>query len=89
MDRVSAEQRRACVGIAVAGSLLVMAGVMLGFASQVMGLPSGWPAAGVVAWGLVTAGLVCGVVLLAAAGPGTRAGARRRHRRSTGYRAPQ
>jgi hypothetical protein len=57
------------VGIAVTGALLLMAGVLLGFASQVMGLPGGKPTLGVVAGGLIVAGLACGVLLIAASRP--------------------
>jgi hypothetical protein len=77
---VGAEPLRRCVAIAVTGSLLVMAGVMLGFAAQAVGLPGGWPAAGAVAVGLIVAGMSCGVVLIAVSRPpaGTGPGRRRR-----------
>ena len=61
--------RWTCVGIAVTGALLLMAGVMLGFASQVMGLPGGKPTLGVIAGGLILAGLFCGVLLIIASRP--------------------
>jgi hypothetical protein len=64
------------VVIAVIGSLLVMAGLMLGFATQVV--PSGLPGAGVAAGGLVAGGMFCGLVLIAASDPSPRAGGRRR-----------
>jgi hypothetical protein len=66
---VSAEMRWTCVGIAVTGALLVMAGVMLGFTAQVVGLPGGKPTLGVVAGGLILAGLFCGVLLIIASRP--------------------
>jgi hypothetical protein len=74
---VGAEPLRRCVAIAVTGSLLVIAGVMLGFAAQAVGLPGGWPAASAVAVGLIVAGMSCGVVLITvsrrtAPGPGRR-----------------
>jgi hypothetical protein len=52
--------RWTCVGIAVTGALLIMAGVMLGFTAQVVGLPGGKPTLGAVAAGLILAGLFCG-----------------------------
>jgi len=66
---VSAEMRWTCVGIAVTGALLVMAGVMLGLTAQVVGLPGGKPTLGVVAGGLILAGLFCGVLLIIASRP--------------------
>lgn len=73
MDRdpvpVSAEMRWTCVGIAVTGALLFMAGVMLGFAAEVIGQPDGKPTLGVVAGGLIVAGLFCGVLLIIASRP--------------------
>jgi hypothetical protein len=64
------------VVIAVLGALLIMAGLMVGFAAQA-GF-HGVPGAGVVALGLVAGGLFCGVVLIAASGPPSGAGRRRR-----------
>jgi hypothetical protein len=72
--RVRADTLRRCVAIAVTGSVLVMAGVTLGFAARAVGLPAGWPAAGVVAWGLIAAGVFCAVLLIAASGPAARTG---------------
>jgi len=66
---VSAEMRWTCVGIAVTGALLVMAGVMLGFTAQVVGLPGGKPTLGVVAGGLILGGMFCGVLLIIASRP--------------------
>jgi len=74
--QVSAETRRTCVGIAVTGALLVIAGVMLGLTAQVVA--TGLPAAGVVAWGLIAGGMLCGIVLIVASGPGSRGDGRRR-----------
>jgi hypothetical protein len=74
---VRAETRRFCVGIAVTGSLLVMAGVMLGFAAQAVTL--GMPGAGSAALGLIAGGMFCGVILIAAsATPPPRSGRGRR-----------
>jgi hypothetical protein len=70
------------VAIAVIGSLLVMAGLILGFATQVV--PSGLPGAGAVAGGLVAAGMFCGLVLIAASGPSPRGGGRRRRAAPSG-----
>ena len=64
--------RWTCVGIAVTGALLVIAGVMLGFTAQVVGLPGGKPTLGVVAGGLILAGLFCGVLLIIASRPPAR-----------------
>ena len=61
--------RWTCVGIAVTGALLVMAGVMLGFTAQVVGLPGGKPTLGVLAGGLILAGLFCGILLIIASRP--------------------
>ena len=61
--------RWTCVGIAVTGALLVMAGVMLGLTAQVVSLPGGKPTLGVVAGGLILAGLFCGVLLIIASRP--------------------
>ena len=66
---VSAEMRWTCVGIAVTGALLFMAGIMLAFAWQVLGEPDGMPTLGVVAGGLILAGLFCGVLLIIASRP--------------------
>lgn len=71
---------RTCVTIAVIGSVLVMWGVMLGFAAWVAGFPGGWSAASGVALGLITAGMCCGVVLIASCGSAPRARPRRRLR---------
>ena len=77
---VSPETRRFCVGIAVTGSLLVMAGVMLGFAAQAVTL--GMPGAGSAALGLIAGGMFCGVILIAASATPTPRSHRRR--RGTG-----
>ena len=61
--------RWTCVGIAVTGALLVMSGVMIGLIAQVVGLPGGKPTLGVVAGGLILAGLFCGVLLIIASRP--------------------
>jgi hypothetical protein len=61
--------RWTCVGIAVTGALLVMAGVTLGFTAQVVGVPGGKPTLGVVAGGLILAGLFCGALLIIASRP--------------------
>jgi hypothetical protein len=74
--QVSAETRRTCVGIAVTGSLLVIAGVVLGLTAQVV--PTGLPEAGVVAWGLIAGGMFCGIILIVASGPSPGSGGRRR-----------
>jgi hypothetical protein len=74
--QVSAAARRTCVVIAVTGSLLVMAGLMLGFATQAV--PSGLPGAGLIAGGLIAGGMFCGIVLIAASGPSPRRGGRPR-----------
>jgi hypothetical protein len=66
--QVSAETRRRSVGIAVTGALLVIAGVMLGLTAQVVA--TGLPEAGVVAWGLIAGGMLCGILLIVASGPG-------------------
>ena len=74
--QVSAEMRRTCVGLAVTGSLLVMAGVMLGFVSEAVA--TGLPGTGVVSLGLIAGGMFCGVILVAAsASPGPSRGGRR------------
>jgi hypothetical protein len=74
--QVSAKTRRTCVVIAVTGSLLVMAGLMLGFATQVV--PGGLPGAGLIAAGLIAGGMFCGIILIAASGPPSRRGGRPR-----------
>ena len=61
--------RWTCAGIAVTGALLVMSGVMIGLIAQVVGLPGGKPTLGVVAGGLILAGLFCGVLLIVASRP--------------------
>jgi hypothetical protein len=72
---VSAETRRTCVGIAVTGALLVIAGIMLGLTAQVVA--TGLPEAGLIAWGLIAGGMFCGILLIVASGPGA-GGSRRR-----------
>ena len=74
--QVSAETRRRSVGIAVTGSLLVIAGIMLGLTAQVVA--TGLPDAGVVAWGLIAGGMFCGIILIVASGPGAGGSGRRR-----------
>jgi len=74
--QVSAETRRRSVGIAVTGSLLVIAGIMLGLTAQVVA--TGLPDAGVVAWGLIAGGMLCGIILIVASGPASRSGGGRR-----------
>ena len=78
---VSAETRRFCVGVAVIGSLLVMAGVMLGFTAQAVTL--GMPGAGSAALGLIAGGMFCGVILIAASATPTPRGDRGRRQRAT------
>ena len=68
--QVSAETRRTCVAIAVIGSLLIIAGVMLGLGAQVVA--TGLPEAGVVAWGLIAGGMFCGIIVIVASGPPSR-----------------
>ena len=80
--QVSAETRRTCVGIAVTGALLVIAGVMLGLTAQVVA--TGLPEAGVVAWGLIAGGMLCGILVIVASGPGTGGGGRRRRQPPSG-----
>jgi hypothetical protein len=75
LGQVSAETRRTCVTIAVIGAVLILAGAMVGVATQFVS--SGLPGAGVVAWGLVAGGLFCGVMLITASGAPAR-GRRRR-----------
>ena len=85
--QVSPETRRFCVGIAVIGSLLVMAGVMLGFTAQAVTL--GMPGAGSASLGLIAGGMFCGVILIAAsATPVPRGGRGRRQRASPAGPAP-
>jgi hypothetical protein len=63
------------VGLAVTGSLLVMGGVMLGFAAQAVAI--GIPGADVASVALIVGGMICGGVLIAASGPPSRRGGRR------------
>jgi hypothetical protein len=74
--QVSAETRRTCVAIAVTGSLLIIAGVMLGLSAHVV--PAGLPEVGVIAWGLVAGGMFCGIILIVASGAPSGSGGRRR-----------
>ncbi len=74
--QVSAETRRTCVTIAVIGAVLILAGAVMGVATQFVS--SGLPGAGVVAWGLVAAGMFCGAILIVASGAPARGG-RRQH----------
>jgi hypothetical protein len=70
------------VTIAVIGSLLVIAGIMLGVTARVVA--TGLPEAGVVAWGLIAGGMFCGIILIVASGPpsGPPSGPGGRRRRS-------
>lgn len=74
--QVSAETRRTCVGIAVTGTLLVIAGIMLGLTAQVAA--TGLPEVGVVAWGLIAGGMFCGIIVIVASSPPSGPGRRRR-----------
>ncbi len=56
---------------------------MLGFTAQVVGLPGGKPTLGVVAGGLILAGMFCGVLLIIASRPL----AHSRHRAAPAVRA--
>ncbi len=78
---VNAGTRRVCLLLAVAGSLMLMAGVLLGMVTGVLGGNSrGWPIAIVLATGLIAGGLFSGAVMVAVAVPGNRR-ATVRHRR--------
>jgi hypothetical protein len=84
---VSAGTRRACVLLAVAGTLILMAGVLLGVASALLGPAQRgerFPAL-VISAGLISAGLFCGVLVVVVSMPeGHRGGVadpgRRSHR---------
>ena len=78
--QVSAETRRTCVGIALIGSLMVIAGIMLGLTAQVV--DTGLPEVGVVAWGLIAGGMFCGIIVIVASGPGPGGSGGGRRRRS-------
>jgi len=64
---VSEGTRRACLLLAVAGTLVLMTGVLLAVVSAVLGQfePGGWVLPSVISAGLIAAGLFCGVVMLA------------------------
>jgi hypothetical protein len=64
---VSEGTRRACLLLAVGGTLVLMTGVLLAAVSAVLGQfePGGWVLPSVISAGLITAGLFCGVVMLA------------------------
>jgi hypothetical protein len=68
---VNAGTRRACLLLAVAGALVLMAGVLLGVVTAVLGLfePDSWLLPSVIAGGLIAAGLFCGVIMVAVAEP--------------------
>jgi hypothetical protein len=73
---VNAGTRRACLLLAVAGTSVLMAGVLLGVVTAVLGLfePGGWVLPSVIAGGLIAAGLCCGVMLVAVTEPAGRRG---------------
>ena len=74
---VTAQTRLTCVALTVAGSLLLMAGVVLALVRAVMG-GRGWPLSALAPWLLVASGLVCGGIMIAASRPaGSRLGAGR------------
>jgi hypothetical protein len=56
--------------LAVGGTLVLMAGVLLGVVSAVLGQfePGGWVYPSVISAGLIAGGLFCGVVMVAASG---------------------
>jgi hypothetical protein len=60
--------------LAVAGTLVLMAGVLLGVVTAVVGLfeTGGWLLPSVIAGGLIAAGLCCGVLLVAVTEPVSR-----------------
>ena len=64
---VSEGTRRACLLLAVGGTLVLMAGVLLAVVSAVLGRfePGGWILPSVISAGLIAGGLFCGVVMLA------------------------
>jgi hypothetical protein len=73
---VNAGTRRACLLLAVAGTLVLMAGVLLGVVTAVLGLfePGRWVLPSTIAGGLIAAGLFCGVMLVAVTEPASRRG---------------
>ena len=60
--------------LAVAGSVVLMTGVLLGAVSGVLDKEEsrGWPAVTVIALGLIASGLVCGALVVAIAVPRSR-----------------
>jgi len=62
--------------LTVAGTLVLMAGVLLGVVTAVLGLfePDRWLLPSVIAGGLIAAGLCCGVLLVAVTEPARRRG---------------
>lgn len=68
---VSAGTRRVCLLLAVIGTLVLMAGVLLAVSSTVLGQgPGGSPVVPAVAAGLIVGGLLCGVIMVAVTVPG-------------------
>jgi hypothetical protein len=80
--------RRACQALAVAGGLAMMTGFLLAVVSAVAApdLIGGRMPVSLVASGLMAAGLLCGVMLIAVTAPGSRRG---RRRASTPPRPPE
>jgi hypothetical protein len=81
--------------LAVAGTVVLMAGALLGVVTAVLGLfePGGWVLPSVIAGGLIAAGLCCGVMLVAVTQPagrrgGTRAPVPASHRSDDTVRPP-